>query len=254
MRREYSSVIFTTPEEIEAYFATPKIQCLECGKRYKSLGVHLLTMHEMSTDDYRAAHGIPWTYGLVCPSTRDKYSAAVLRSIASGVLVLDQANARAHRTGARKPRQPIQDELSARSLARMNAGKTGEATAYRASRPKRGSPEHKAGESERAKIKPQVEIIKNWWRGKQQPAAHKALRFARHSIRSAQILECVRLYGPITADDLWRNLGGPISIELLRQLVTQGAVQVVTRMRDNPDVSKQIDRPARHYYVHPKQR
>ncbi|MDB5531580.1 MAG: hypothetical protein JWR51_4683 [Devosia sp.] len=64
--------MFQTKEELEHYLGQPRIECLECGRRLKKLGVHLRAIHGVDPDDYREKHGIPYTVGLACPELRDK--------------------------------------------------------------------------------------------------------------------------------------------------------------------------------------
>ena len=44
---------FEYKKEIDYYFAGDKIQCLLCGKRFKSLPTHLIRVHEISPDQYK---------------------------------------------------------------------------------------------------------------------------------------------------------------------------------------------------------
>ena len=51
---------FETPEALEVYFGGADIVCLRCGKKYRTLGVHLqtedqrfLAMHRLVIDDPR---------------------------------------------------------------------------------------------------------------------------------------------------------------------------------------------------------
>jgi len=55
---------FETPAELANYFNEDKIQCLLCGKLYKTLGAHLLRIHGVTGDEYHEKYGIPFTYGL----------------------------------------------------------------------------------------------------------------------------------------------------------------------------------------------
>ena len=64
---------FKTRKEVDKYFSTEKIQCLLCGKHYKRLGNHLQPIHEITEDEYRQRFGLPYSRGLVCPSTWGKY-------------------------------------------------------------------------------------------------------------------------------------------------------------------------------------
>jgi hypothetical protein len=55
---------FQSRAEMHEYLSGDKLQCLRCGKWYKSLGAHLSTIHAMSPDDYRALYKINWRSGL----------------------------------------------------------------------------------------------------------------------------------------------------------------------------------------------
>ncbi len=56
---------FQTKEEVDAYFATDKIQCLLCGKWFKKIGgMHLTFKHGFTADDYKEMFGLPWLRGL----------------------------------------------------------------------------------------------------------------------------------------------------------------------------------------------
>ncbi|WP_366937678.1 MucR family transcriptional regulator [uncultured Corynebacterium sp.] len=44
-----------------------RILCHECGRTYKSLAAHVQMAHQMTAEDYRAAHGIPKRIPLVSP-------------------------------------------------------------------------------------------------------------------------------------------------------------------------------------------
>jgi len=62
---------FQTTEELHQYFQGDKLQCLLCGKPYKSLATHLKRVHGMSGDQYREQYGIPWCRGLTCEVTQN---------------------------------------------------------------------------------------------------------------------------------------------------------------------------------------
>ncbi|HAT6526199.1 TPA: MucR family transcriptional regulator [Corynebacterium striatum] len=44
-----------------------RILCHECGRTYKSLAAHVQMAHQMTAEDYRAAHGIPKRIPLISP-------------------------------------------------------------------------------------------------------------------------------------------------------------------------------------------
>jgi len=55
---------FQTRRELERYFGGRTIRCLLCGKRFRRLASHLHYKHQMSADEYKAMHGLPWSRGL----------------------------------------------------------------------------------------------------------------------------------------------------------------------------------------------
>lgn len=55
---------FQCMEEIEKYFSGNSIQCRECGHHFRALPRHLAHHHEISADEYRERHGLPWLRGL----------------------------------------------------------------------------------------------------------------------------------------------------------------------------------------------
>jgi len=62
---EASSPPFRTRGEIDRYFRGKTIKCLLCGRRFRRLGGHLASKHNVSVDEYRSRFGLPWTRGLV---------------------------------------------------------------------------------------------------------------------------------------------------------------------------------------------
>ncbi len=57
--------IFKTKEEVDAYFASEKIQCLLCGRWFENIGgSHMIQSHGISAEDYREMYGLPWRRGL----------------------------------------------------------------------------------------------------------------------------------------------------------------------------------------------
>ena len=69
---------FITKNDIDEYFSNPEgIQCLLCGRSYKSLNGHLQAVHGISHEEYRARYGLPWRRGLVSPDILNKIKTAV---------------------------------------------------------------------------------------------------------------------------------------------------------------------------------
>ena len=61
---------FRTRKEVERYFSGKTVQCLLCGKRFRRLASHLHYKHQMTADEYKGRHGLPWSRGLVSEDSR----------------------------------------------------------------------------------------------------------------------------------------------------------------------------------------
>lgn len=171
---------FLTPESIAEYFCGATITCLRCGKRYRTLGVHLKTIHSMEPDEYRDMYGIPWSYGLSCASTTQLHSDNAKMKIETGVFVPSKEQAKIARMSPRRNRHPVQSVWTYRALEKMNAGKTGEDKKRRDAASKRGTPEFK----EKMRARPQTEqakkMLSTYWKGKKQTDDHVFKRTGYH--------------------------------------------------------------------------
>ncbi|MFQ6183602.1 MucR family transcriptional regulator [Sinorhizobium meliloti] len=65
---------FQCMEDIDRYFSGNSIQCLECGHHFTALPRHLTRAHEVSADEYKEKHGLPWGRGLTCGLFHDELS------------------------------------------------------------------------------------------------------------------------------------------------------------------------------------
>jgi hypothetical protein len=173
---------FVTPESLVEYFGGAAITCLQCGKRYRTLGVHLKTIHGMEPDEYRDIYGIPWTYGLSCAATTQLHSDDAKMKIETGVFVPSKEQAKIARTrlSERKKRQPVQDVLVHRNLEKLNAGKTGEYASKRKAAPKRGTAEFKAKMRARPQMEQAKEMLTTYWKGREQTDEHVFNRTGHH--------------------------------------------------------------------------
>ena len=75
---------FENINEIDHYFAGTKIQCLLCGKRFKSLSTHLIRVHEINPDQYKEKYGLPWKRGLCGTMTSKKLSKNMIGRLKKG--------------------------------------------------------------------------------------------------------------------------------------------------------------------------
>ena len=70
--------IFQSLAEVRAYLGGDSIECLICHKRFGRLTRTHLRMHDMYADEYRAVFGIPWSFSLTCPRSRQATTRANL--------------------------------------------------------------------------------------------------------------------------------------------------------------------------------
>lgn len=166
--------IFTTPEEVDEYFSGDKIVCLRCGKLYKTLGVHLLKIHEMEPDEYRGIYGLPWGHGLSCNSTRELHRELCKELYESGTWIASPKQAEIARSYApdQRTRQPYREVLAERNLVVMNEGKTGEAAEHRRNAPKRGTPEFRELMRNRPQSEENKQMLRDYWKGRKQTDEH----------------------------------------------------------------------------------
>ena len=97
---------FKTKEEVDRYFSGEKIECLECGELFLSLGVHILRIHNINVDEYKTKYGLPSIGGLVGTSAREKHSVHVKDLIERGIVKLNCTFPEKARTTIRKRLPP----------------------------------------------------------------------------------------------------------------------------------------------------
>jgi len=173
---------FVTPETLAEYFSGSTITCLQCGKRYRTLGVHLKATHGMEPDEYREIYGIPWTYGLSCAETTKLHSDEAKRKIETGKWTPSAEQAKLARRALpdQRKRQPVRDVLTARNLAELNKDKTGDEAARRKEAPKRGTPAFKEVMRSRPQVEQTKEILRTYWKGREQTDEHVFNRTGYH--------------------------------------------------------------------------
>lgn len=108
---------FTTKSEIDEYFSNPDgIQCLLCGRIYKSLNGHLQIIHGTSHEEYRARYGLPWRRGLVSKNVSKQISEALTKRIRNGTFKPNADNKIAVKRileGGRRKDQPFITNIKA---------------------------------------------------------------------------------------------------------------------------------------------
>lgn len=115
---------FETIGELEAYTGGPQIQCLECGKWFKSLATHIPRIHGMSHDDYRQKWGIPKRFALAGTATREKLSEQLKEAISKGAFTYDHLDSavEAARTAGRGRKAPIDQKRQSEMVAAIRPG------------------------------------------------------------------------------------------------------------------------------------
>lgn len=173
---------FQSQEQLDEYFTQENIVCLQCGKEYRTLGVHLKTIHNIEPDEYRDIYGIPWTYGLSCAETRELHANDAKLKLETGIWKPPSAEqARLARNSAnRRKRQPVSEMITARNLAIMNKDKTGKEAERRRNAPKRGTPEFKQMMRNRPVSEQTKEMLSGWWKDKEQTDEHVFKRTGYH--------------------------------------------------------------------------
>jgi hypothetical protein len=166
---------FESIDEVKEYLSGDKIICLLCGKAYKSLGVHLLRIHDVAVDEYRERYKIPWTYGVLSKKSHEAYSKTMTRRIAEGfdpsmpagvfVSVIKNSTIRKCPYKAEVARQNVSEYNESRPKAEP-----------RKNRATFGSPEH----LKKLRRSALERGFGDHWRGKKQSDEHKAKRRAAH--------------------------------------------------------------------------
>lgn len=115
---------FETVDELDAYVAGPKIQCLECGQWFKSLATHLPRAHGMTHADYREKWGIPKRYALAGTTTRETLSRQIRDQIDSGRIDYSHLPGAvdAARDAPRPRKSPADDALHRQRVAENRPG------------------------------------------------------------------------------------------------------------------------------------
>jgi hypothetical protein len=116
---------FLTIDALHDYFSQSRITCLLCGRKMHVLGKHLVSVHGVTSDQYREKYGIPWSYGLCSPSAANNYSKALKKRIESGDTSLaDSELLNSVRTvgkrGSVRPRANVTQQLIMAGVAKVN--------------------------------------------------------------------------------------------------------------------------------------
>ena len=111
---------FTTKKEIENYFADHEIQCLLCGKWYKTLNTHLQRIHGTTKQQYCSRFGLPWKRGLACKDLSDKQGKALKKRIREGFEPPVDAARKKSKEAIRRKDQPFLTNIKSRTISKYN--------------------------------------------------------------------------------------------------------------------------------------
>jgi len=185
---------FRSIKDVRHYLAGESIICLLCGKNYKKLGHHLSRIHGVTVDEYKKRYNIPWTYGLCCRDTSERYRRAIERRMRDGYKP-PAKDGRALRAMIKVERRecPFKSEVAVENLGDAGLpkrpllvspdGKPETLTERRERlRVKRGTSEFR----EKMVNRPQCQRdyleetgFLNWWSGKKQSKEHVEKRMKR---------------------------------------------------------------------------
>lgn len=94
---------FETKDQVNAYFAGDKIQCLLCGRMLKMISHHVVRIHGMSVDAYKERYGLRWWRGLTSDELRATNSEAAKIRCASRIEQLRETCAQGRETMRNNP-------------------------------------------------------------------------------------------------------------------------------------------------------
>lgn len=84
--------MFQNKADILNYMDGEKLECLECGKWFKGLGVHVVQAHDMTAADYKQKHGIPMKIGLLGKDLKQKQADHAKAMHAAGIFTIKSAH------------------------------------------------------------------------------------------------------------------------------------------------------------------
>lgn len=177
---------FESINDVREYLGGDRIACLLCGKNYKSIGVHLLKIHDITADKYREKYKIPWTYALASRETSAIHREIMAKRIEKGFMIPAQYRGTDLAIHSKKRECFFKSQVGISNLAdyvgsiRINIIKKNGGippVAKEQNRAKKGSQEFHEKMRNRPQVKTTTEIFKNYWRGKKQSEDHKRKRF-----------------------------------------------------------------------------
>lgn len=87
MAKSFFNKKITSLADVDEYIKYDLIQCLECGKWFPFLPVHLNRIHQINSIDYRIKHDLPAQTPLAGVKYREMHRAKMNKLISDGIVV-----------------------------------------------------------------------------------------------------------------------------------------------------------------------
>lgn len=164
---------FATVEDVRHYLSGDKIVCLLCGQSYRRIGTHLLSIHQVTPDQYREMYNIPWTYGLLCADSEKLYSDSAKKSGLGQNVDLQEIS-------SLRKSAPVRMCPFKKEIARENVSKVPKRLrVFDAGVTKRGTSEFHERMKNRPQVAASIERLKTYWKGKKQDPEHIKKRISK---------------------------------------------------------------------------
>ena len=98
-------------QDLEEYLGGDYVECLICGAKKKSVGMHSYMAHGITADEYKAMFNIPYKRGLTCQDSHEKYREQGLERAADGRLGCSLEVTAKARSFSNRPPLPIHDAI-----------------------------------------------------------------------------------------------------------------------------------------------
>jgi len=189
---------FSSIEEVVSYLSGDHVLCLLCGKPYRSVAHHILSIHGIDGDQYKEMFKIPWTYALCGQNTSEKHRKLLNDRIADGYIPPMKVGADQRRMINHPKRETFfKKEIAIKNINIANTermhplevGPNGEPETFTTRRERlttrQGTVEFKEKMKKRPQCQPEVmgKMAKDYWTGRKQTPDHVA---ARTKARMAQ--------------------------------------------------------------------
>jgi predicted transcriptional regulator len=186
---------FATIKDVRNYLSGDKIICLLCGQSYRRIGTHLISLHQMTPDEYREKYKIPYGYGLICTDSKILYSDNAKMNHLHEKPDSSFREERRKEAMAHVRKCPFKKEIAVDNISKAPKGvgyprrplilnpATGKMETFTRNRErtavKKGTPEFHDRMKARPQVKASIERLENYWTGKTQSQEHVQKRIEK---------------------------------------------------------------------------